>query len=87
MKNVNSVFCCCFVVVVFIVGGEITYLNFPKCMTNLVCDLSREVHTWVTEFAAVANIYRIVKSKSDGKKLLEDLETKYMVGSMRKEGK
>jgi len=56
-------------------------------MTNLVCDLSREVHTWVTEFAAVANIYRIVKSKSDGKKLLEDLETKYMVGSMRKEGK
>lgn len=70
-----------------IVGRKITYLNSPKCMTNLVCEISREVHIWVTEFTAVTNTYRVVKSKSDGKKLLEDLETKYTVGGMRKQCK
>lgn len=61
----------------FSTGKEIAYLISTKCRSNSVYELFTEVCAWVTEFTDGTNVCRVAKSRSDYKKLLESLETKY----------
>lgn len=48
--------------------------------SNWFYELFKDMDSWVTEFFDSIYLYRVVKFRSNCKKLIEDLETKYLRG-------